>query len=236
MSEGPAYKYCGDIFVFGGTASNQPSKTTVNYSPAPGGEGTTNAPSMLAARSAFAYATDPATGILYAIGGRGASNSVLSSAEIYNEAADQWSAIPPLTQPVYNAAGASDGAGHIFVFGGDSSTGQPLSTVYRYTIATQTWDTLSPMPMPLAHASAVYAAYGLIYLIGGVSTSGAVSNVEAYDPVTDTWSDETPLPSPVYGASAVIDANGNVQVIGGYDSSGARVVNVCTSSVGPAPV
>ncbi|HSZ58075.1 MAG TPA: kelch repeat-containing protein [Tepidisphaeraceae bacterium] len=236
-SEGPAYKYTSDLFVFGGAVGGQPTATTVNYDPSPGGEGTTTAPSMSAARSAFAYATDPVTGNLYAFGGLGTSNKALAAGEMYNEDADVWTSVAPLPQPLYNATAASDGAGHLLVFGGDDASGNLLDTVYRYTIATNSWDQAGPMPMALAQSSAVFGAYGLVYLIGGLSASGAVANVENYDPVTDTWTDEMPLPSPVYGAGAVIDFNQNIQVIGGYGTSSTTpLTTVWASPVGPAPV
>jgi hypothetical protein len=235
-SDGGDYKYASDIFVFGGAAQGQPTATSVNYYPAPGQDNITTAPSMSTARSAFAYATDPATGDLYAIGGLGTSNIPLSSGEFYDENADKWTTIAPLAHPIYNAAAAPDGAGHILVFGGDSTSGAPLDTVYRYTIATNSWDTASSMPMALAQSSALYAAYGQIYLIGGLGASGAVANVETYNPVTDTWADEAPLPAPVYGAAAVIDANQNIQIIGGYSSPAVPLASVWNSPIGPAPV
>jgi N-acetylneuraminic acid mutarotase len=235
--EGTAYKYTSDIFVFGGSVGGQPTATTAAYDPSVGGEGTMTAPSMSAARSAFAYATDPATGNLYAFGGLGASNKPLASGEMYNENADVWTPVAPLPQPLYNATAAPDGAGHLLVFGGDDASGNLLNTVYRYTIATNSWNQAGPMPTALAQSSAVFGAYGLVYLIGGLSASGAVANVENYDPVLDSWTDETPLPSPVYGATAVVDFNQNIQVIGGYGApSTAPLTTVWTSPVGPAPV
>ena len=229
------YKYSSDIFVYGGADQGQPTSSVLNYAPTTQGESIA-APAMSTARSAFAYATDPATGDLYAIGGRGASGTPLASAELYDPVADAWSPIAPLPQPLYRAAGASDGAGHIFVFGGDNSAAAPVNSVYRYTIATDTWDAVTQMPVAVADSSALYAAYGLIYVIGGQSAAGAVSNVEAYNPVTDTWAAETPLPAAEYGMAAVIDLSGNVEVIGGINSAGTTVNNVWTSPVGPAPV
>jgi hypothetical protein len=230
------YKYTSDVFVFGGaSATGTPSSAVLNYDPT-NFDNSESGPSMSAARSAFAYATDPATGDLYAIGGRGTGGVVLSSAELYDPHADAWSAIAPLPAAVYGATAAPDGAGHILVFGGDDGTGTPVDTLYRYTIATGTWDQMGAMPMAVAQGSAVYAAYGLIYLIGGQGAAGAVANVESYNPVLDTWSDEAALPEPVYGASAVLDVNGNIDVIGGHSASGAVLSDVWESPVGSAPV
>jgi hypothetical protein len=233
-SEGLAYKYTTEIMVYGGKGSTSPSATMLNYDPNSGGD-YTDGPSMSAARYDFAYATDASNGDLYAIGGLGTGNTVLSSVEYYDPTTDSWSSVASLPQGVYNATATSDGEGHIFVFGGDNSSGQPIDTVYRYTIATNSWDTGSPMPVAASEASAVDAAYGMIYVIGGLSSSGALSDVNWYNPVTDTWTEETSLPSAVYGAATVIDLNGNVDVIGGYDSTGTATSAVFISPVGPAP-
>jgi hypothetical protein len=233
-SEGPQYKYTTEIMVYGGKGSTQPTASMLNYDPNSGGDYTAG-PSMSSARYDFAYATDASTGDLYAIGGLGPSNTVLSSVEYYDPTTDSWSSVASLPQGVYNASATSDGEGHIFVFGGDNASGQPIDTVYRYTIATNSWDTASPMPVAASGTSAVDAAYGMIYVVGGLSSSGALSDVNWYNPVTDTWTPETSLPTAVYGAATVIDYNGNVDVVGGFDSTGTATATEYVSPVGPAP-
>ncbi len=228
------YKYNSDIFVYGGRGGSNPTAATESYVTTDNDSAGTP-PSMSVARYDMAYAADPATGDLYAIGGLGTSNKALSSVEYYDPVADTWNTVASLPQAVYSATAASDGVGHIFVFGGDNASGQPLSTVYRYTIATNTWDTASDMPVAASGASAVYASYGMIYVIGGLSSSGALSSVNVYDPVIDQWSTETSLPNAVYDAAVVIDGSGNVDVAGGYNAAGIPVADVFTSPVGPAP-
>jgi hypothetical protein len=233
-SEGAQYKYTTEIMVYGGKGSSQPTASMLNYDPNSGGDYTAG-PSMGSARYDFAYATDAATGDLYAIGGLGTSNTVLSTVQYYDPTTDSWSSVASLPQGVYNASAASDGEGHIFVFGGDNSSGHPIDTVYRYTIATNSWDTASSMPVAASGTSAVYAAYGMIYVVGGLSSSGALSDVNWYNPVTGTWTPETSLPTAVYGAATAIDLNGNVNVIGGFDSTGTATATEYVSPVGPAP-
>jgi hypothetical protein len=228
-------KYTSDIFVYGGAAQSQPTNTVLNYSPV--SDEDTAAPPMATARSSFAYAADPATGDLYAIGGLGSSSAALASAERYDPSTDSWTPIAPLPAAVYAAAGASDGAGHIFVFGGDNAAGTPLSTVYRYTIATNQWDAAAPMPQAAAGAAAAYAFYGTIYVIGGKTADGATTaSVESYNPVSDTWNPEAPLPTAVSGAAGAVDSNGNLIVIGGYHAAGAPVSSVWVTPISPGDV
>jgi hypothetical protein len=228
-------KYTSDIFVYGGAAQSQPTNTVLNYSPI--SDEDTAAPPMATPRSSFAYAADPATGDLYAIGGLGPSGAVLASAERYDPSTDSWSAIAPLPAAIYAAAGATDGAGHIFVFGGDNAAGTPLATVYRYTIATNQWDAAAPMPQAASGAAAVYAFYGTIYVIGGKTASGAATDsVESYNPVYDTWTPEAQLPAAVSGAAGAVDPNGNLIVIGGYNAAGAPVSSVWVTPISPGDV
>jgi hypothetical protein len=232
------FKYTSDIFVYGGTTGGTATSGVQNYSLNPQGENVT-ATSMTTARTAMAYATDPATGDLYAIGGKDASNTALPSAEIYDPNTDTWNPIASLPTAVYGATAASDGAGHILVFGGDDSSGNPVSNVYSYTIVTNTWTQVSSMPVATSYSTAVYAFYGEIILAGGKTSAGATANVEIYNPVTDTWANDTPLPYAVYSASGVIDNDPStgaplLDIIGGFTtSSTAALTSVSVSPVTP---
>ena len=231
-------KYLSDIMLFGGASAGTPTATVMNYNlyhVTDTGDAVPP-PSMSTARYKFAYATDPATGALYAIGGLTTSNQTLASSERYDPAADAWESVAALPQALSGASAASDGAGHILVFGGADSTGTPVGTVYRYTIATDSWDTVTPMPMAATGTAAVFGAYGQIYVIGGLTTSGPIASVNIYNPVTDQWTSDAPLPAAEYGAAAVIDSAGNLDVIGGFDAAGNAVSTVYQSAALPAPV
>ena len=232
--DGGDYKYVSDIFQFGGATQGHATASVSNYDLYGTGEVPT-VPSMSVARYEFAYATDPETGDLYAIGGLASTNAALSSVERYDPAADAWTSIAPLPQPLYRASAAADGAGHILVFGGDNSSGVPVGSVYSYTIASGAWSVVATMPVPTAASAAVYGAYGQIYVVGGLTPSGATSNVLIFNPVTDQWTSDALLPTAEYGAMAVIDSNGVLDVIGGFNSAGTPVNNVYQSPALPAP-
>ena len=232
------YKYATDLFIYGGNNGTGASAGMVNYNPSPAGifpNATITGPSMSTGRSALAYAADPLTGDLYAIGGLSATGTALASAEVYNPNTDAWSAIAPLPQAIYGGVGLTDGVGHIFVFGGDNSAGTPVATVYRYTIATNAWDTVAPLPVATSYAAGVRGPDGNVYLLGGKTSSGAVANVLVYNLTTNSWSAATPLPAPVYGAAAAVDANEDIEVIGGYDSAGQLQNTVLVSQNVPVP-
>jgi hypothetical protein len=234
-------KYLSDIMLFGGASAGTPTATVMNYNlyhVTDTGDAVPPPP-MSIARYELAYATDPVTGDLYAIGGLTTLNQKLASVasvERYDPAADAWGSVAALPQALSGASAASDGAGHILVFGGTDSTGTPVDTVYRYTIATDSWDTVASMPMAATGTAAVFGAYGQIYVIGGLAASGPIDSVNIYNPVTDQWTSDAPLPAKEYGAAAVIDSAGNVDVIGGFDAAGNAVSTVYQSAALPAPV
>ena len=234
-SEGLGYKYPSDIFFFGGTNQGQVTNDVLSFD-LYGTEDSINAPSLAVARYEFAYATDPTTGQLYAIGGLNSSQHAIASVERYDPVGDAWSMIAPMPQPLYAASAAPDGAGHILVFGGKNIGGQPLDTVYSYSTATDAWSSVSTMPIAASDTAALFGAYGQIYVIGGRTSGGAVSSVYIFNPVTNQWNSDAPLPSAEYGTSAVIDQNGNLDVIGGFNSAGNPVASVYQSPALPAPV
>jgi hypothetical protein len=228
-------KYASNIFLFGGANQGQPTATSHSYNPY-SDEDSVNPPSLATARFEFAYATDPNTGDLYALGGLNSAHQALSSVERYDPTNDAWSLISPLPQALSSATAALDGAGHILVFGGTNSAGAPVSTVYSYTIATDSWATMAAMPVAESGAAAVFGAYGQVYLIGGRTTSGATSNVFIFNPVLNEWTSDAPLPTAVYDAAATIDAAGNLDVMGGFNSAGAAVNTFYQSPTLAAPV
>ena len=227
------YKYTSDIFQFGGANQGHLTASVYNYDT--GGRESTNGPALSAARYRLAYATDPATGDLYAIGGLGSSGTALSSVERYDPQADAWSAVASLPQARYAASAASDGAGHILVFGGDNSAGAVVNTVYSYTTASNTWTSATVMPQAASGTAAVFGAYGQIYVIGGLTAGGAVPDVRVYNPVTNQWAAEAPLPAAVYGAAATIDDNNSLDVFGGFSSANTAVATLYQSAALPAP-
>jgi hypothetical protein len=231
-------KYLSDVMLFGGANAGTATATVMNYNlyhvTDTGDAGTP--PSMSTERFKFAYATDPATGDLYAIGGLNSTNHALASVERYNPAADAWEPVAALPQALYGASAVTDGAGHILMFGGDNSAGTPVRTVYSYTIATGTWSSAVDMPGAASGTAAVFGAYGQIYVIGGLAASGPVDSVNVYNPVTDAWTSDAPLPAAEYGAAAVIDSAGNLDVIGGFNVAGSAVSTMYQSATLPAPV
>lgn len=209
------------ILVFGGRSGTQPTDEALLYDYYLGDS--QDAAKMSTPRQQFAYAADGSDRV-YALGGRGASAHVLSSAERYDPAQDAWSPIAALPAARYGATAVGVGGTHLYLFGGATSTAVQ-ATAYRYVVATNSWQTLAPMPMAVRHAVAVLAE-GRIYVTGGVSPSGLVASVQVYDLTTGLWSIDTPLPAARSAHGAIYTAGGILLVSGGYDAAGVASASV----------
>ena len=79
-----------------------------------------------------------------------------------------WNVVASMPQPLYGAAGASNGT-YAYAAGGIDAVGATLDTFYRYNPVNERWDTYPP-PMPAAEAKAsavYYPATNSIYVFGG---------------------------------------------------------------------
>jgi hypothetical protein len=212
------------ILIFGGQgAEGDPLNTAYDFYGNPGAPA-----SMSTERYQMGYATDE-NHLVYAIGGRNADGSPLSSAEVFNQAANTWTRLASMPQGLVGLSAAADDAGHVFVFGGTNGSGHLSAAVYRYTIASNTWDTVASLPVATTNSAAVLGSDGLLYVLGGITSAGTTANVESYNESTNTWTTETPLPAPVSSAGATSDSLGRIVVAGGFDANSFATGSVSVS-------
>lgn len=218
----------GRIAHFGGQKRGQAIEETFLYDPVNGDP--QDGDVMATPRAFGAYATDPNTGKIYAIGGVDDNSVVLGATEVYDPATDTWTTLAPLPSPRADFAAAADGAGSIFTFGGRQGSNGVTNNVYRYNIATNVWTAVAPLPVALRDVTAVTGpSDGKIYVIGGRDAAGPVASVYAYNFVSNTWEVETSLPVAVADAAAVLDAEGHLMLLGGRNVLGQAVASVLIS-------
>jgi len=138
-------------------------------------------------------------GKLYVVGGRtgeGPSNNCVTTVQVYDPGADQWSYAAPL--PAARAAvGLAVVGGYLYCFGGIIEPywwGVPSNSAYRYNPVGNSW---SPMAnMPIARSNFVTAVIdGKVYCMGGnVHWPNATNRTDVYDPSGDSWSTITNAP------------------------------------------
>ncbi len=218
----------GRILIFGGQNVGEAIEETYLYDPS--NINSNDGPVMSNVRAEGAYATDPQSGLVYAIGGVNDSGSALNSVEKYNPNTNTWSSAASLPDSRSDIAAAADDAGHIFVFGGRRAgfgSNDVSNQVFRYNISTNDWQTMAPMPASLRDMIAVTGPNdGKIYVIGGRNATNPVASVYAYDYGANTWSVETSLITAVTDAAAVLDGDGRILVLGGRNSLGQIISDV----------
>jgi N-acetylneuraminic acid mutarotase len=169
-----------------------------------------------------AVATDPATGLVYSVGGSGPTLFGLQ-AYVYNPAAGSWTRLPDASYA--RAAGvAAVVGGSLYVTAGYQPT-QPLElqpATEIYDPDTGQWTGGAPIPDPVYGAAAAVLD-GRMYVVGGCSldlSSGSGvcdgDRVQVYDPATDHWSAAAPYPIGV-GFASCGSLGGRLYCAGGFE-------------------
>jgi Kelch motif len=103
-------------------------------------------------------------GRIYVAGGFAAPNGTVATVEIYEIAADEWTAGPSLPLPVNHAMAAATES-EVLVFGGFTAEGPPSDRAF--VLRGDAWEELPRMPEPRGAGGAVVDD-GLVYVVGGV--------------------------------------------------------------------
>ncbi len=150
----------------------------------------------------FFHALTPAVGVfndkIYVAGGAngGAGNRMQNAVEVYDPAANTWSALQPM-RVGRNHCGGAFIDGKFYVVGGRRVI-RALDANEVYDPQTNTWAPQAPK----------------FYVVGGRRVIRALDANEVYDPQTNTWAPQAPLPTARAGI-AVAAVNGELFVFGG---------------------
>jgi N-acetylneuraminic acid mutarotase len=205
----------GKIYVFGGYNSTGILSSLEIYDP---NTNTWSTGANMPSGRRGMFFTLGSNGLIYAIGGRSASNTSTSSTYSYNPATNTWATLASVPIAVWEGAAAATSNGKIYLFGGDMSTSTSGSNItYIYNIATNSWSTGASMPTAVKQHSAITGKDGKIYVIGGRSTSGSAptGKVQIYNPGTNTWTTGASMPIAIVKFGAVLAENGKIYIVGG---------------------
>jgi N-acetylneuraminic acid mutarotase len=176
------------------------------------GSWTTGAP-MPTRRRGLVAAT--VNGVIYAIGGRGASETNLTKVEALNPVTGVWTTRASLPARRAWPSGAAVINGKIYVAGGLDGNGNATKTLFVYDPAANTWSTRAALPVTSARGAAV-ALNGKLWV---ATPAGASTRMHRYDPSTNTWTTRTSGPAGhEYAVAGVI--NGKIYVAGTMNADG----------------
>jgi Kelch motif len=149
-------------------------------------------------------------GRIYVAGGFAAPNRTVDTVEVYDIAADEWTAGPPLPLPVNHAMAAATEA-EIFLFGGFTGEGPPSDRAF--VLRGEAWEELPRMPEPRGAGGAAVAG-GLLYVVGGVGPDGVAEQTMVFDLETGRWSFAAGLDRPREHLGVAV-AGDTVYAVGG---------------------
>src|ERR671918_893076 len=123
------------------------------------------------------------SGRIVVVGGF-ASAGTVGTTEVYDVAADAWSAGPDLPVAV-NHAMATSFEDEAYVFGG--TLGDGAISDAAFVLRGGAWEPLPPLPEPRTAGGAAVAG-GLIYVVGGVGPEGVAQRTMVLHPAAGRWS------------------------------------------------
>jgi hypothetical protein len=147
------------------------------------------------------------------------------AAEIYDPAADTWSATGYMvTIPDYSPTATLLPNGKVLVTGGAADGGAALATTELYDPVTNAWSAGPSMSAARYQSAATLLPNGRVLVSGGAPNAQALATPayttsEIYDPATNSWSTAASMTTGHYGHTAVLLANGIVLIAGGITQS-----------------
>jgi hypothetical protein len=145
-----------------------------------------------------------------------------STAEIYDYAANSWSAAASLSGPRTGHTLTLLPSGKVLAAGGFAGGGVYLSTTELYDASANTWTSGASLMAGRRDHGAVAFPSGKVLVVGGNnSLAGTLSTAELYDPGTSSWSFTGSLSAPRSYPRTVLLPTGKVLVFGGQTSGGS---------------
>lgn len=111
-------------------------------------------------------------GSVLVAGGFDANGQPLASAELWDPAQRQWSALAPLQVARHSHSAVLLGDGRLMLAGGVGLHGEALGSVEIWDPASRSWAVGTPLLLPVAEAAATRLKTGDVLLLGGVTLRG----------------------------------------------------------------
>ncbi|MGE6759496.1 kelch repeat-containing protein [Corallococcus interemptor] len=154
-------------------------------------------------------------GVLWSGGGR----ISLTSAELYDVAANRWLATGNLTASRYFSAASLLPSGQVLVTGGEGRPGGHVATAELYTPASGTWQSTGSMAVSRRYHTQTTLPDGRVLVTSGYgspSSTGWTTTAELYNPGTGQWTSAGNLAYGRVAHTATVLPSGRVLVAGGF--------------------
>ena len=149
----------------------------------------------------------------------------LSSTEIYDPAADTFTAAAPMNYCRHGHQAVTLSDGRIIVISGYDETSSQVvtNTVEIFDPKTASWTVAAPLPSGRASFAATLLQDGKVLVSGGYWATDAdrLQAVYLYDPNANSWTAMAPMLAPRENHIAITLPTGKVLIFGGNDGTGA---------------
>jgi N-acetylneuraminic acid mutarotase len=214
----------GTVLIAGGVMNTTVLSSAEIYTPAKSGTGTWAATGSMHAARQSAGTVTLLDGRVLVAGGKGTSNAILATAEVFDPTTGTWSTTGSMSKPRTGLTATLLYNGKVLVAGGTDigKPVDPLTSAELYDPSTGAWSPTGSMKTGRAFPTATLLANGKVLVAGGViSSSGTLGkSAELYDPSTGTWSAAGSMAAARDHQMAVLLFDGRVLVMGGQGSSG----------------
>jgi len=155
------------------------------------------------------------SGVLFCVGGRGASGDPFKSIECYDPCQDQWFPVADMMTRRRHV-GVCSVNGLLYAVGGHDGS-EHLRSGEVFDPKSNSWSSIAHMAT-LRRGIAIGCLGGVIYAVGGLDDSTCFNTVERFDPSTDVWNFIAPMEVP-RGGVGVASLKGHLYALGGNDGT-----------------
>lgn len=154
-------------------------------------------------------------GVLFCVGGRGASGDPFSSIECFDLRNDRWFPVTDMSTKRRHV-GVVSANRKLYAVGGHDGN-EHLHSAEMFDPCANSWKSIAPMH---SYRRGIALAYleGPIYAVGGLDDTKCFKTVERYDPELNSWSHVQQMQMP-RGGVAVVALKGYIYAVGGNDGA-----------------
>ncbi|KAL8616818.1 hypothetical protein ACOMHN_017855 [Nucella lapillus] len=152
-------------------------------------------------------------GVLFCVGGRGASGDPFKTVECYDPRKNRWFEVAEMNTRRRHV-GVCSANGMLYAVGGHDGN-EHLNSGEMFNPKTNKWRPIAPMGT-LRRGLALASLGGPIYAVGGLDDTTCFNTVERYDATTDMWTFVASMLTP-RGGVGLTALKGHLYAIGGND-------------------
>ena len=148
-------------------------------------------------------------------GGVPGNSTALTTAEIFDPAANTWSATGALAVGRYQPTATLLPSGRVLLVGGRATNGSALASTELYDPAANAWSSAGTLATARSSHTATLLPSGKTLVAGGIGGGSLLNSPELHDPATNSWSAAGALATARARYTATLLPSGKVLAVAG---------------------